>query len=96
MGAPQGKDGLLNSWKEIAVYLGRGVRTVQRRERMGLPVCRFKEGLSPVIADAHDIDVWLQSAQTHGIRRSTVERAVAVSGSSCRLSAAGEIAALGA
>ncbi len=30
---------VLNSWKEIACYLGRGVRTVQRYERdLGLPV----------------------------------------------------------
>jgi hypothetical protein len=65
MGAPQVKAGLLNSWKEIAVYLGRGVRTVQRWEEMGLPVRRFN-GRHSVMADAHDIDAWLQSAQAHG------------------------------
>jgi phage terminase Nu1 subunit (DNA packaging protein) len=64
MGATQGKDGLLNSWKEIAVYLGRGVRTVQRWEEMGLPVRRFN-GRHSVMADAHAVDVWLD-AQTHG------------------------------
>ena len=32
----------LDSWKEIAAYLGRGVRTVQRWERKdGLPVHRL-------------------------------------------------------
>ena len=32
---------VLNSWKEIASYLGRSVRTVQRWEReFGLPVHR--------------------------------------------------------
>ena len=32
----------LDSWKEIAAYLGRGVRTVQRWEREeGLPVHRL-------------------------------------------------------
>jgi len=30
---------VLNSWKEIAAYVGRGVRTVQRWEReLGFPV----------------------------------------------------------
>ncbi len=33
---------LLNSWKEIAAYMGRGVRTVQRWERdLALPVRRL-------------------------------------------------------
>jgi phage terminase Nu1 subunit (DNA packaging protein) len=32
--------GFLNGWKEIANYLGRGVRTVQRWEEMGMPVRR--------------------------------------------------------
>jgi len=32
---------ILSGWKEIANYLGKGVRTVQRYERyMGLPVRR--------------------------------------------------------
>jgi hypothetical protein len=32
----------LNSWKEIASYMGRGVRTVQRYEReLHLPVGRI-------------------------------------------------------
>jgi hypothetical protein len=74
MGVPQGKAGLLNSWKEIARYLGRGVRTVQRWERMGLPVRRFKDGRSPVIADTHDVDVWLRSAQTRGFLRQSHEQ----------------------
>ena len=29
---------LLNGWKQIANYLGRGVRTIQRWESLGLPV----------------------------------------------------------
>ena len=33
---------LLNSWKEIAAYMGRGVRTLQRWERdLALPVRRL-------------------------------------------------------
>ena len=52
---------LLNSWKEIAAYLDRGVRTVQRWEAtMGLPVHRPKGRLhSSVFALAHEIDRWL-------------------------------------
>lgn len=56
---------LLNSWKEIASYLGRGVRTVQRWEKMGLPIRRVGHGQrAPVIADAREIDVWLEHAKT--------------------------------
>lgn len=51
----------LNSWKEIAVYLDRGVRTVQRWEQeLGLPVHRIsKNDRGPVFAYRHDIDRWL-------------------------------------
>jgi hypothetical protein len=62
------KVGLLNSWKEIATYLGRGVRTAQRWEKYGLPVRRLAPGpRASVIADARDIDRWIQSAKAHGI-----------------------------
>src|SRR5262249_33579703 len=62
MASPQAKAGLLNSWKEIAVYMGRGVRTVQRWEGdSGLPVQRLGRGRrAPVFAHAKDIDDWLQ------------------------------------
>ena len=67
MAASRVKIGLLNSWKEIAAYLGKAVRTVQRYEQAGLPVRRFNHGpRSPVVAEARDIDAWLQSAQAHG------------------------------
>jgi hypothetical protein len=60
------KPGLLNSWKEIATYLGRGVRTAQRWERHGLPVRRISPGSrSPVIAHAPDIDTWLHFSRQH-------------------------------
>jgi len=52
----------LDSWKEIAVYLRREVRTVQRWEkREGLPVHRqihLKAGT--VCAFKHEIDTWLK------------------------------------
>jgi Tol biopolymer transport system component len=53
----------LDSWKEIAVYLGRGVRTVQRWEREeGLPVHRLAhEKRGTVYADRDEVDAWWQS-----------------------------------
>ena len=54
--------GLLNSWKEISAYLGRGVRTVQRWEKEGLPVRRIGSGnRAPVLAYAHEIDFWIHA-----------------------------------
>jgi len=55
---------LLTCWKDIARYLGKGVRTVQRWERnFDLPVRRPKgiHHKSPVIANTRDLDVWLNS-----------------------------------
>src|SRR5579883_3627210 len=55
---------VLTCWKDIAQYLGKGVRTVQRWEReFGLPV-RRPDGVdhkSPVIAHKRDLDLWLES-----------------------------------
>src|SRR5690348_12995441 len=60
---------VLNSWKEIAAYLGRGVRTVQRWEReLGLPVRRPRgKERSAVIALKSDLDHWLQHTPQHVI-----------------------------
>src|SRR5579859_1808506 len=57
---------VLNSWKEVATYLGRGIRTVQRWEReLGLPIRRPRGKLrSPIIAFRPELDRWLQSAPT--------------------------------
>lgn len=65
--APRGADphaaapDRLNSWKEIATYLGKGVRTVQRWEtQMGLPVRRLgREGGEIVYALKSEIDAWI-------------------------------------
>lgn len=53
---------ILNSWKEIAVYLGRGIRTAQRYERdFGLPVHRPSAKMrASVIAFTDQLDKWLQ------------------------------------
>jgi hypothetical protein len=57
----------LDSWKEIAGYLKRDVRTVQRwEETEGLPVYRLPEGRSkrsPVYAYTSEIDAWLHKNQ---------------------------------
>lgn len=53
---------LLTCWKEIAQYMGKGVRTVQRWERdFGLPVRRLalSEYKGAVAARSQDLDAWL-------------------------------------
>jgi hypothetical protein len=52
------------SWKEIAQYLGKGVRTAQRWEQeAGLPVRRQTgEGRGKVLAFPSEIDEWKLSA----------------------------------
>ncbi len=57
---------VLNSWKEIASHVGRGVRTVQRWERdLGMPVRRPRaKSRSAVIAMSDEIDAWLRSSPT--------------------------------
>ena len=53
----------LDSWKEIAAYLKRGARTVQRWEREeGLPVHRLPhEKLGSVYAYSAELDAWWSS-----------------------------------
>lgn len=55
---------LLTCWKDIARYMGKGVRTVQRWEqKLDLPVRRPRGNAykSAVIARAEDLDQWLTS-----------------------------------
>ena len=55
----------LNGWKEIAQYINRGVRTVQRWEQFGLPVRRPNQRIrSAVIALPEEIDHWVGSAES--------------------------------
>lgn len=53
---------LLTSWKEIANYLGKGVRTVQRWEQQyGLPVRRPNEKAKGIVhATRRELDRWLE------------------------------------
>jgi hypothetical protein len=57
---------LLESWKEIAAYLKRGVRTVQRWERNeALPVHRHvHDKRGTVYAFRHEIDQWRENRRT--------------------------------
>jgi hypothetical protein len=61
---------ILNSWKQIAAYLGRGVRTVQRWERnFGLPVHRpIGHDRSAVVAVIDEVNAWLRSTPVRGKR----------------------------
>ena len=55
---------LVSGWKEIAAYLGKGVRTVQRYESMlGLPV-RHPTGIASgsVIATKVELDAWVAAS----------------------------------
>src|SRR6266481_1533168 len=58
-------DKKLDSWGEIASYLGREVRTVQRWETTeGLPVHRHEhKKKSTVCSYAGELDAWIKSRQ---------------------------------
>jgi hypothetical protein len=66
----------LDSWKEIAAYLGRGVRTVQRWEREeGLPVHRLAHAeRGSVFADPTELTDWWKSRQIAGHGAGTARR----------------------
>lgn len=54
-------DHLLTSWKEIAAYFGKGVRTVQRWEQeLGLPVRRPTGVRQIVFASPIELRDWLE------------------------------------
>ncbi|MEO8596787.1 MAG: hypothetical protein ABI759_25940 [Candidatus Solibacter sp.] len=62
---PAGERRRLDSWKEIAAYLGRGIRTVQRWEREeGLPVHRLVHAdRGSVFGDPIELNKWWKSRQ---------------------------------
>jgi hypothetical protein len=55
----------LSSWKEIAEYLDRGVRTVQRWEQdLDLPVHLIGKGKrSPVYATTSELNFWMATSE---------------------------------
>ena len=51
---------ILTGWKEISAHVRFGLRTVQRWERLGLPVKRVSDKRrSPVVADSEELDAWI-------------------------------------
>jgi hypothetical protein len=64
----------LDSWKAIAAYLGREVRTVQRWEgERGLPVHRLPGGDKPrVYALKSELDTWLGACGTGLLEAPTI------------------------
>lgn len=73
---------MLNSWKEIANYAGRGVRTVQRWEaKFGFPVHRLYNGpRSPVMAFVAELDSWFTTAAMNsGLERRSSARNTRIS-----------------
>jgi hypothetical protein len=63
--SPGGIDRRLDSWKQIARYLGRDVRTLRRWriKGAGMPVHRIPGGRS-VFAYTNELDAWLRGGST--------------------------------
>jgi seryl-tRNA synthetase len=68
MRTPDGR--IFSSWKEIAAFLGKGVRTVQRWEKtLGLPVRRPNGTASNVVvATENDLRRWMNEGGDQAIR----------------------------
>lgn len=68
---PSPQNELFTSWKEIASYLNKGVRTVQRWEaEFGLPVRRPREKPRGVVqAKRVDLDCWIDSTWAQRVKR---------------------------
>jgi tetratricopeptide (TPR) repeat protein len=77
-GLPRSSD-RLDSWKEVANYLRREVRTVQLWEKNeGLPIHRhFHKQLGTIFAFRSEIDAWARQA-SKGVERSDVANDLAV------------------
>jgi len=61
---------LLNGWKEIANYVGRSVRTVQRWEIYGLPARRPAGHIrGAVIAVPRELDEWISTRALRPLSR---------------------------
>jgi eukaryotic-like serine/threonine-protein kinase len=73
--APPTSSDRLDSWKEVAAYLGKGVRTVQRWETTeGLPVHRLgQKRTGSIFAYRSELDAWWQRQSTRLSQESAVE-----------------------
>lgn len=68
---------VLNSWKEVAAYLGCGIRTAQRLEPAGLPVRRPSgRDRSAVIALKDEIDAWRLAVRDERVAAATSSAAM--------------------
>jgi hypothetical protein len=69
---------ILSGWKEIANYLGKGVRTVQRYERVfGLPVRRpAGKPSGSVMATIAEVDAWVAASPIRAEFRLSRETAI--------------------
>ena len=89
---------ILNSWKEIAMYLDPSVRAVRRwQSDMDLPIRRVRRGKrAPVFAFANEIDDWLRKqhdatkdgGRVTALRSDIRKRLTASRGASCFCDAA--------
>src|SRR5437667_7243986 len=69
---------ILNGWKEIAAYLGKSVRSVQRWERdLALPIHRITtaDGGQIVYSSRTEIDVWRTGLDAPSARQIDRDRA---------------------
>jgi len=66
---------MLSSWKEIAQFFGKGVRTVQRWEKtLDLPIHRPPGAPSNVVlARESDLEAWMHRGMPHGEQTATSE-----------------------
>ena len=63
---PFSADDRLDSWKEIAAYLGREVRTVQGWEKTeGLPVHRHQHARQGSVYAFKSVDAWREPEKAH-------------------------------
>lgn len=69
------RSAVLTSWKDIARYMGKGVRTVQRWEQdFGLPVRRpHGSNKKAVLARPRDLDAWVALRCTSRAERAPVD-----------------------
>ncbi len=58
------KTQLLTCWKDIARFFGKGVRTVQRWESLGMPVYRPNGDSCAVFADPEELHRWAMQRST--------------------------------
>lgn len=74
MGADGGKGEVLHSWKSIANYLSRSVRTARRwEENEELPVRRHKHLKSnTVFAYTHELEQWLRQREQPNTKLASV------------------------